>query len=717
LYYRGAMALAKTNADRRAEMSFTVNMANAFGATHQMDSALAYNRTAIALAATDSLALGRALLNFGSAFAQIGRSDSARIYHERALIVTHAIGDTAAEATTLMSLGNSYRGPGQQDSAIVFKRRVAALDHAVREYLAESVALRSIGDSFLIKGDRDSALAYYHKALDLQRSMNNESNVGGTLSYIASFFARVAQWDSALVYFRQSLATTKATMNRSREQVVLGQIAEVYRRRGELDSAFAYYDQSAVSAAELSRSTGADFNRVTFNETLLGLYSSWSLVALARANSLSGEAGDSHRRAAIAAAERGKAQALLDLMRDSTSPRPSAGGDLAREGADLLSAVATPNSATIAYVLTSDTLLIFVARPGIPMYVERVAIRADSLSRRVAELRASLQVDASTVLASRGAALEATNPAFAPSGQSRWNDVAIRVASLLFPPSVARALAGARELLIIPQGTLGMLPFATLPFGPSGELLGQTFALRYGPSLATVARAQARPAIPSSELSQRLKQAIIFSNPAMPDVQTASGERSALAALPGADAEGRAVAKYLDVTVHTGGSATETAARRLMPSAPVIHLATHGVAYAKLDRTRDSFIALAAGDGNDGRLTVAELLDDSSLKLSAELVVLSACQTGLGDMRIAEGTVGLQRAFLAKGARTLVVSLWNVSDAATTALMDAFYRHWLRDSDAPTKSDALRRAQDDVRRTPGWEHPRFWAAFQLVGAA
>ncbi|HUK65127.1 MAG TPA: CHAT domain-containing protein, partial [Dongiaceae bacterium] len=109
-------------------------------------------------------------------------------------------------------------------------------------------------------------------------------------------------------------------------------------------------------------------------------------------------------------------------------------------------------------------------------------------------------------------------------------------------------------------------------------------------------------------------------------------------------------------------------------------------------------------------------LDTPSLQLTADLVVLSACQTGLGDLKQAEGTVGLQRAFLARGARSVLVSLWNVSDASTRALMIDFYQHWLSDADHPDKAESLRRAQEQVRHTKGWEDPRYWASFQLVGA-
>jgi CHAT domain-containing protein len=130
-------------------------------------------------------------------------------------------------------------------------------------------------------------------------------------------------------------------------------------------------------------------------------------------------------------------------------------------------------------------------------------------------------------------------------------------------------------------------------------------------------------------------------------------------------------------------------------------------------------VALAPDSAHDGLLTLGELADDPALALSAELVVLSACQTGLGDLKQAEGTVGFQRALLGRGARSVLVSLWSVDDRATRLLMERFYAHWLGLDGVPPaggKAEALRRAQDDVRQTAHYAHPRFWAAFQLVGA-
>jgi CHAT domain-containing protein len=202
----------------------------------------------------------------------------------------------------------------------------------------------------------------------------------------------------------------------------------------------------------------------------------------------------------------------------------------------------------------------------------------------------------------------------------------------------------------------------------------------------------------------------------MPSVADHEGRTVRLSQLPGAAEEANWIATKLKVAPLAASAATESAVRARFKDAGLIHLATHGFAYSSDARSRESFVALTPDARNDGLLTVGEILDDPSLKMNADLVVLSACQTGLGDLKRSEGTIGLQRAFLAKGARTLMVSLWSVSDAATSLLMKRFYTHWLDDADKPGKAESLRRAQVDVRRTKGFEHPKYWAAFQLAGA-
>jgi CHAT domain-containing protein len=189
--------------------------------------------------------------------------------------------------------------------------------------------------------------------------------------------------------------------------------------------------------------------------------------------------------------------------------------------------------------------------------------------------------------------------------------------------------------------------------------------------------------------------------------------------LPAAAESSARIAARLGTDALLGDRATEERVWTQASAARLIHLETHGFAYENEAGARGSFVALAPGSDSapspdrDGLLTVGEILDRLP-RLRAELVVLGACQTGLGDLKDAEGTVGLQRAFLARGARSTLVSLWDVDDKATAALLWEFYEHWL--TAGRSKAEALRQAQNAVRRMPGFEEPRFWAAFVLAGA-
>ncbi len=115
-------------------------------------------------------------------------------------------------------------------------------------------------------------------------------------------------------------------------------------------------------------------------------------------------------------------------------------------------------------------------------------------------------------------------------------------------------------------------------------------------------------------------------------------------------------------------------------------------------------------EADNGMLTA---LDVSGLNLlSTDLVVLSACETGLGDVQVGEGVFGLQRAFTLAGARTLVMSLWAVPDDATRLLMEDFYHRLLA---GEGKADALRNAQQTLRHKPEYADPYYWGAFICQG--
>ena len=186
--------------------------------------------------------------------------------------------------------------------------------------------------------------------------------------------------------------------------------------------------------------------------------------------------------------------------------------------------------------------------------------------------------------------------------------------------------------------------------------------------------------------------------------------------LPETEHEAISVARLYGGTPLLGEQATEATLRQHIQTADVIHLATHG--YLHPVRAMSSGVLLTVPEkepepgetDNDGALQAWEIY--SQLKLKAELVVLSGCETGRGQEVKGEGLIGLTRAFQYAGARSIVASQWKVADRSTAALMVAFH-HSLRQG--LPKDEALRRAMAHLRQRRATSDPYYWAPFILVG--
>jgi CHAT domain-containing protein len=271
--------------------------------------------------------------------------------------------------------------------------------------------------------------------------------------------------------------------------------------------------------------------------------------------------------------------------------------------------------------------------------------------------------------------------------------------------------------VVVPDGAVWQVPFQAL-VAPSGRYLIEDVSLRYAPSLATLAEMARAPVRSPSRSGNVL---LAFGNPTI-GADTAMRVRAtsldeSLGPLPDAGAQVQRLARLYgkDGRVLIGSEATEDRAKTEAGRYQVLHLATHGV----LD-DRDplySHVLLARGPGSheDGLLEAREVLD---MSLSADLVVLSACETARGRVGAGEGVIGLSWAFFVAGVPRLVVSQWKVEASSTTELMVAF--HTALRGDAATAplpaAEALRRAELLLLRTPRYRHPFYWAGFVALGA-
>jgi CHAT domain-containing protein len=163
----------------------------------------------------------------------------------------------------------------------------------------------------------------------------------------------------------------------------------------------------------------------------------------------------------------------------------------------------------------------------------------------------------------------------------------------------------------------------------------------------------------------------------------------------------------------TGFGATRDAATNpRLAGYRIVHFATHGVLNARRPELSGVVLSLfdERGRKQDGFL---RLHDVYNLRLDADLVVLSGCQTALGKDLRGEGLIGLTRGFMYAGARAVVASLWQVDDESTAELMKRFYRGMLKENRRP--ADALRAAQLEMSRDRRWSAPFYWAGFVLQG--
>jgi CHAT domain-containing protein len=450
-----------------------------------------------------------------------------------------------------------------------------------------------------------------------------------------------------------------------------------------------------------------------FAEQDVSLTSKWVLAWLA----LKGSArADSVATQSLMAAERGRARALMDLL-EKVRPQPLGNGTNAP------SRVRAPS---LSYLVTQNAIVTWLSLPdgSVRSACQRIAPR--TLDTLVARMRAHIWADreggqhviarVSTMLADT---TDDTPTSCAPASVNasdsitRTRDgVLAALSRLLLPPELLAQLPDSGELVIVPHAQLALVPFAALPVKRPTDLLGLHYALRYAPSLAMLD-------VVSAAEPRRMDggTALIVGDPTMPRDPDGQG---LFEALPGA----RETARWLSETVRStgylvGADATKEAVVRRLPGATLVHLGTHGRAYGTEARARDSFIVLA-GEDSSALLRVRDVL--ALPQLGAELVVLMACETGLGDLKESEGTSGLQRAFLSRGVRSVMVSLWSVDRDASDLLMRSFYRNWLSAGKAVSKAEALRRAQKEVREfrrgaEQPYTNPYYWAGFQLVGAS
>lgn len=721
-FHEQSLGLVREIGDRKGESISLGNLGAVYAVLGQYERALNFREQSLAIMHEIGDRRGEvdAIGNLGTTYQSLGQFERAIDLHMQQLALSREISSRQEEANALGNLGNAYYSLGQQELAIEAHQQALAILREVKDREGESLTLTYLGNIYNVLGQYETALGYHQESLALAREIGNHPAEILALNNLGLSYNYLGQYEQALNLFEQVLAAAKNLGDRRGESLALGNLGMGYFKTNQFPQAENFLRQSIITFESL-RTNLSDAQLIALADTQPQAYTNLNRALIAQNNPVE----------ALAISERSRARAfVLQLANRLATHSPESAQQIAAfsdfpDAAKLQQIARDTDTTLVEYAQIFDqALYIWVISPTGDIQFRSVEFEGsgeDGLAANpIATLndsfyRSTPDPSALTELVADVRATiipEATNAVTNTDQLKALHEVLIDpIADLL--PTDPNA-----KVVFIPQGNLFLVPFAALQ-DADGTYLVEKHTILTAPSIqvfglvheaASTAGAHGGASLPGDN-------ALIVGNPTMPTVwaRTDSGgfAETQLPNLSGAKAEAEAIGTFFNIPVLTGSQATEAAIKQQLPTARLIHLATHGLldygdptAYGTIDVP--GAIALAPGNGEDGLLTSAEILE---MDLQADLAILSACDTGRGRIT-GDGVVGLSRALITAGVPSVVVSLWSVPDAPTAELMTAFYRELGEGQD---KAQALRQAMlTTMEQHPD---PRMWAAFTLIGAA
>jgi CHAT domain-containing protein/Tfp pilus assembly protein PilF len=674
------------------------------------------------------------LNNSGGVYRQLGDYKQALSYYQRALIIWREIGDQVGEAEVLNNIGVVYHDLGDYQQALAYYKQALPIRREIRDRAGEARTLGNIGVVYSSLGNYEKAMAYLQQALPIRREIGDREGEAATLNNIGLTYYHLGDHVQALTYYEQALLTAQEIRYRHGQPTAQGNLAALYEAQEQEEQALDYALQ-AIAVLETTRGEiKVEALQTAFAASIAGYYHYAVRLLLTEAR----EAEAFHY------AERGRARTLLTLLGnqgidakggedpDLIEREVQLRGELTALESQLQEEWSKPadqrSQQVIKHVTASleagrqeyEDLLIQLQLTN-PEYAALVSVDPLTLEETQGLLRdeapdvtllayfigkgettifvlglESYHAQAVPVtreeLRQQAEALLAQMRA-APLLPNAWQEPAQTLYGWLIAPVqkyLPHASAGTPPHLgIIPHDLLHYLPFGLLYDGKYTLLEGHT--LFYAPSASSL----------RFIFDKRHPEAdtlLAFANPDAPGAPHLSH----------AVAEAEAVTTLYDTEPVIGAEATEGHFKSQAGEFGLVHVAAHSD--YNPHSPLFSAIMLQADESEDGRLETHEVFN---LNLpQTDLVVLSACQTHLGELSAGDELVGLERAFVRAGSPSLLSTLWPVDDAATAVLMERFYSH-LR-AEVP-KAEALRLAQLETRAEN--PQPYYWAGFVLVGDA
>ena len=752
-YLEKALAIAIEIGDRKGEGSSYGNLGAVFISLGDYVKAKEYLEKALAIAIEfgdrneERLNYG----NLGAVFISLGDYVKAKEYLEKALSIAIEIGDRDGERLTHGSLGTVFfllsdnvkaKEYFEKELAIAIKiggRRQEAYSHLhlggvllalgikyadVNKYFGKALLIATetgdrrceaacyncLGNLFQRLGDNFKAKENYEKAFAISVEIGDRAREAEACVDIASLFVSNREYVKAEEYLDKALSIAKEVENFEIEFSCCEEFARVKIPQKKKQEAFPYLLKS-IQKCEDCRSLLKDNDafKVLFSHKFNFPYKTLSTLFCSTGNPNKG----------LCVQELGRARALSDLLAAQYSVERQI-------SADPQSWTGTENVMN----LQSDCVYLYIS------YDDQNVFLWILKASGVVELRET-RVDKKTLCTKLSTNLDTffdemtesfrsfgilppelcedrSSNGIEPEPDSSWEEnlAALRGGNgevdprpdltLFYKMIIAPVidLLQGSEIIIVPDRRLYRVPFPAL-LDNSGKYLSETFRIRVVPSLTTLKFIQDSPADYHSQTG-----VLIVGDPKVGEVVW-KGRRKTIPPLPFARKEAEMIGRMLGVQPLLGQQATKQAVLQEINSVGLIHFAAHGNAEKGEIILAPVVTGCRLPRENDCLLTMGDI---SQVQLRAKLVVLSCCHSALGQIRV-EGVVGMARAFLGSGARSVLVALWALEDRATFQFMSRFYEHLARGERA---SQSLHQAMKWMRGN-GFAKVSEWAPFMLIG--
>ncbi len=635
-----------------------------------------------------------------------------------------------SEAVALNALGNIYLDLKKYHAALHHFEAASVLADKVQESEVLMELLNNAGTCRLELADYQTAEEYFNKALEIGDQIGKGRVLWEPLFHLGECYEKSGRRQQALACYKNSIDA----IDHIRSQI----LSEAYKVGFGRGKGQVYESMLGLLCRSFADKT-KDESAASADEIFL---TAEKAKARAFLDSLGELGSDLRRRLPLPLQKRerelsGQIAAIIGQMSNRDLPRTTkheldAALDQAEEEYLRLAARMRTEAPEVADILSPLPIGLAEARELLPD--DRSAILEYFLGEKGSYIFLVTKTDFGLFSLPPRREIETSLSAYfkllsdPPKGKWEGGPASKRLLREILQPALQSLPGTVEHLLIIPDGCLCYLPFETLPLPTEERTSGEgylisRFAVSYAPSCSSLSVLMTKPmgAAPTKDFVAFGNP--VYSAPARPKKKTQitvaglmkeiyAGQGYDLASLDLSEKEIKDIAGFFLKSgrdIYLGKNASEEAIKSTpLGNYRIIHFACHGFLDETVPFRSGLFLSSNDGSTEDGFLQAREIAD---FRLNADLVVLSACRTRRGYLEKGEGIMGLTRIFFSSGARSVVSTLWEISDRAAVPLMRDFYDALSR---GQNKAQALRAAKLGMLESE-YSHPFYWASFVLNG--